>query len=381
MRNAIGLFLGALMLGGCAAPDEPLVDKGRGRWVAMDAPSLAYRAVWGASASDVVAVGDGGIARFDGESWSPAEDVPDTVYRAVWGRSSGEVWVGGDGALLARMLGGWQEQALWHRGVLVEDYSVVALSGSARGEFAIVQTGGVMLLFRNEGAFWSTLYWNGGNAPRLPQGPALIDRGWSVLVAGDGDLVECRRDEIGLWSATRWTGADDLPHLAALSGGWNFWSGAGGANVAMYRVDTGETVVLEDDRPARARRDAHGVAALAPHHAYVAGQPIELLAPDPISGVLTSPIEACDQDGCALEAVPAPYHTAGLRAVWATSDGTAFAVGPKGILRRQIPAPIVAARGVDHTAARRSESSQANTSSTVMTTSGKASTATVSPSP
>lgn len=328
------MIVTVLLVGACGFPDEPLEDKGQGVWQRMAAPDLAYRAVWGASERDVLAVGDDGVAHFDGEAWELV-DAPAAVYRAVWGRSATEVWIGGDGVLLARAYdGSWQPQSLWHDGVELTDYSVVALSGSASSELALVHTGGVMLLFRNEGAFWSTVYWQAGLEPRLPQTPALLHRDFSVLVGGDDDLVDLTVDEVGLWSSTTWIDAGEVPRLAALSGGWDFWAGAGGATVVLYRLDSGETLVFHDEL---ARRDARGVAALGPHQAYVVGRPIALPGPDAVSGAVTSPVEACDLDGCALEQVDAPYQAATLEAVWVSDTGAAFAAGPKVILRRYSP--------------------------------------------
>lgn len=333
MREA--MIVTVLLSGACVVPDEPLEDKGQGVWQMMAAPELAYRALWGANERDVIAVGDDGVARLDGEVWELV-DVPVAVYRAVWGRSATEAWIGGDGVLLASSYdGGWQPQSLWHDGVELTDYSVVALSGSATSELALVHTGGVMLLFRNEGAFWSTVYWQTGLEPRLPpQDPALLHRGSSVLVGGDDDLLDLTVDALGLWSSAPWIDAGEVPRLAALSGGWDHWAGAGGATVVLHRVDSAETLVFHDEL---ARRDAHGVAAIGPHQAYVVGQPIALPAPDPVSGAVTSPIEACDLDGCALEEVVAPHQAVTLEDVWLSDTGAAFAVGPKVILRRGAP--------------------------------------------
>ncbi len=329
MRDA--MIVTTMLFGACGYPDEPLEDKGQGVWQKMAAPELQYRALWGASERDVIAVGDDGVARFDGEAWEQ-EDVPGTVYRAIWGRSATEVWIGGDDVLLARDYGGgWQPQSLWHDGVELTDYSVVALSGDASSELALVHTGGVVLLFRNEGAFWSTVYWQAGAEPRLPQQPALLDRGTSVLVAGDDDLLDLTSDEIGLWTSTPWIEAAEIPRLRSLAGGFEYWAGAGGATVVLHRIDSAETLVFHDEA---ARRDARGVAALGRHQAYVVGQPITLPAPDPISGAVTSPVEACDADGCALEEVAAPHQAVALEAVWASDTGPAFAVGPKVVLRR-----------------------------------------------
>ena len=153
------LLLAAWFTGGCDRSDDaPFHDKGEGTWLAMlNVPEIAYRAMWGADASDVYAVGAGGFAHHDGLSWQRVSDVPEVEYRAVWGRSSAQVWVGGDNTLLAKSLTGWQKQTLWHGDFEIVAYSVLALIGDSRREYALVFTGGQVLLLINEGAAWRAL--------------------------------------------------------------------------------------------------------------------------------------------------------------------------------------------------------------------------------
>lgn len=105
MRLVVSCVVGCA-LGGCLGDDAPrFSDKGQGVWVdGPGTPAVAYRAVWGAHASDVFAVGDG-AAHFDGEAWSPYE-LPAATYRAIWGASADQIWIGGDNILLARTLTG-----------------------------------------------------------------------------------------------------------------------------------------------------------------------------------------------------------------------------------------------------------------------------------
>jgi hypothetical protein len=54
--------------------------------------------VWGGSSSEVYAVGDPGILRYDGVSWTIVSATPATH---VWG-TTGDVFVAVDGAVLHR---------------------------------------------------------------------------------------------------------------------------------------------------------------------------------------------------------------------------------------------------------------------------------------
>jgi hypothetical protein len=58
--------------------------------------SVMLRGVWGSSATDVFAVGDGGcIAHYDGVTWSPMSSGTTNPLFGVWGSSSSDVFVVG----------------------------------------------------------------------------------------------------------------------------------------------------------------------------------------------------------------------------------------------------------------------------------------------
>jgi hypothetical protein len=193
MRIAPATSCALLLAAGCAADEEAsLGDKGMATWVAADAPAQSYRAVWGASEREVYAVGDRGAAIGEAGVWREMKEVPAASYRAVWGRSAAEIWLGGDGILLARAPDGWQRQRLFDGDLEIADYSVLALGGDEREEYAVVMTGGELLLLVNDGSAWRTVLWRGGGpAAPLPQEPSLFARDGRVLVGGAGDLVRC----------------------------------------------------------------------------------------------------------------------------------------------------------------------------------------------
>lgn len=328
----------ALVASGCDLADDSFADKGAGTWLAMlEVPDIDYRAIHGVAADDVYAVGAGGIAHYDGDRWQRVSDAPDVEYRAVWARSSSQVWIGGDGVLLARSLTGWQEQTLWHDGLEIVDYSVLALVGDARQEYAIVMTGGKLLLLINEGAAWDTPYWRGGNGPGrpLPLEPSAIWYYGKLLVAGDADLVECREDE-WQWESYRRPGASELPALTGLSGGVEHWVAASRTQLFVHRAADDELLVLDEDREVVQPRAIADVFAPSAGRIFVIGGPVHLRTPDDHSGVLHSPVEACDLSGCALEAIEAGYEGTALRALWGDGLGTVMAAGDGVILARQV---------------------------------------------
>jgi len=317
MRIASAIWCAVLLVSGCAAAEEaPFADKGAGEWIAMKGvPELAYRAVWGVNEREMYAVGDGGVAVGDGNAWRLLDDVPAASYRAIWGRSASEIWIGGDGILLARSPTGWRRQAVYDGSLEVVDYSVMALGGDRREEYAIVVSGGERLLLVNDGSAWRTALWR-SDLPSwpLPPDPSLFARDGRILVGGAGDLVRCSTTtELGIpmWEAYRWPIGGDLPRMAAVTGGDGFWAGAGGAYLA----------ILDDDE-----EDAHlvtveGGAARA-IHARSAGA---LFA-------VGDTIEACDRDGCVVEAAAAAK---GLRAAWGDGRATVVAAGDGVILERR----------------------------------------------
>ena len=319
MKIASAVWCAVALMAGCtpATEEEPFADKGAGSWVEMKGvPELSYRAVWGANAREMYAVGDGGVAVGDGDAWRLLDEVPPASYRAIWGRSPSEVWIGGDGILLARTLTGWQQQMLFDGSLEVTEYSVVALGGGALDEYAIVLTGGELLLFGNQGSAWETVWWRDAAGPGwpLPRDPSLFARGSDILVGGAGDTVRCSLvSEYGIsrWEAYRWPYGGDLPRLASVTGGDGFWVGAGGAWAVV--LDDGEeepTIIPTEGDAARA------IHARSANELFVVGDTIE----------------ACDRSGCAVEAGVAAK---GLRAAWGDGDATVVAAGDGVILERE----------------------------------------------
>ena len=324
MRIATATWCALFLMTGCAEEqEEPFDDKGLGEWREMkSAPELSYRAVWGVNRREVYAVGDGGVALGDlgsaagaQDSWRLLEEVPAASYRAVWGRSASEVWIGGDGVMLARGPSGWQRQALFDGSFEVTEYSVMALGGDLREEYAVVVSGGERLLFVNDGSAWRTALWR-SDLPSwpLPPEPSMFVRDGQVLVGGAGDLVRCATtSELGIpmWQAYRWPIGVDLPRLAAVTGGPGFWAGAGGAWAVLLEDGEDEPVLL-----AVAGGTARAVLARSAGALFAVGDTIE----------------ACDREGCVVEEAAAGKN---LRAAWGDGAGTVLAAGDGVILARE----------------------------------------------
>jgi hypothetical protein len=88
--------LGVIFVG---AGDRILVEDGEGRQF-FDGQA-AFRYLWGRTASDVFAIGQGVLQHFDGATWSPrcASETADSTLRTLTGSPS-EVFVGGNGGFV-----------------------------------------------------------------------------------------------------------------------------------------------------------------------------------------------------------------------------------------------------------------------------------------
>lgn len=317
--------LSCALLGGCISDDQPrFADKGQGVWVEVpETPASRYRAVWGVHASDVFAVGDG-AAHFDGRAWTTLE-LPVATYRAIWGASGDQIWIGGDNILLARTLTGWQQQLVFDHGQPVTEFSVLSIAGG----YAVIRTGGQLLLVVNQGSAWETPYWRSGSALPFAVQPTL-HVGYSMVFAGDGELHDLRTStDLGVPLL------ESLPYFydggegITVVGGDDGQYVAAGPDHVLFRFGLDEPITVVDDRG----RNPHGVS-MRNGQAFVVGEQLELAArARSNSAVGSSPIEACDVDGCALERI-AEDRGAALQAVWSDGNGQAIAVGDGWIVHR-----------------------------------------------
>lgn len=76
------------------------------QWSSSQITTRSLRAVWGSSATDVWAAGDGGsLWHFNGTTWSPAASGTTLRLRALWGTASNDVFASGDNFTLVHFDG------------------------------------------------------------------------------------------------------------------------------------------------------------------------------------------------------------------------------------------------------------------------------------
>lgn len=123
------------------------------RWSAVDidAPELLVW-VYGFSAADVYAVGNGGlILHYDGDDWTRVESGTDRPLYGIWGASADDVWIaGGDpyapagSAILLRGRGDRFERVT-DLPVELAPSAIYKVYGFATNDFIAVGTGGTVL--------------------------------------------------------------------------------------------------------------------------------------------------------------------------------------------------------------------------------------------
>jgi hypothetical protein len=64
-------------------------------WSAVQFPSNTFKALWGANATNIWAVGGGIIRHFNGTTWTVVEQNPQHYYLSVWGTSATDVYAAG----------------------------------------------------------------------------------------------------------------------------------------------------------------------------------------------------------------------------------------------------------------------------------------------
>jgi hypothetical protein len=144
-----------------AVETGPVVSDGTGActvdgwcWVYPLPHGNTLRAIWGASASDIWAVGDGGtLMHWDGVRWSTT--LGDTRQRwfALWGSSATDVWVVGLAGAIQRFNGtAWQTVAIG----TTEGLTSIWGTGTGTVFVGVDKTGGIWRS-DNGGAFTQTL--------------------------------------------------------------------------------------------------------------------------------------------------------------------------------------------------------------------------------
>lgn len=254
--------------------------------------------VWGSSASDVWAVGSGGMtAHWDGAAWKVIPTSVKNTFRAVWGTGANDVWAVAMTNVILHTKGFANGTAEWTpvTGATSADDATAATAiwGTAAGDLRIGARA------------WSTFDPKSGDYVRVNQ--------YTKSTTKDGGLawdpVAATGDVLGLWGSS----TTDLWYLADNSAIVDWQKGmtvhgtaqpdAGG--LAWTPVDSQSTVVLE------------GIWGSGPGDVWAVGDKgtIRHYA----AGASRWSIEKSDA-------------TAWLHAVWGTSASDVWAVGDEGTI-------------------------------------------------
>jgi uncharacterized protein YjdB len=153
-------------------------------WRLMTSGTSAYiRGVWGASATDVIAVGDFGTAlHFDGSSWAPMAGQTGQNWSAVWGASANDVFASGSDGQNHTTLMHFDGSA-WTQVPSPSSGFLNGLWGASGRDVFAVGTGGQ--IFHFDGSGWSQMASGTGTSLRAVWGTSTHD----VFAVGDGGTI------------------------------------------------------------------------------------------------------------------------------------------------------------------------------------------------
>lgn len=152
-------------------------------WSAMSDPSSStLNAVWGASGSDIFAVGnDGTIIRYDGTDWEEMTSPTSGDLRGVWGTSASNVYAVGQGGDIIRFDGMSWSDPIDHPGSFVDLHDVW---GSSASDVYVVGAAGTMIHY--DGTDWELVtgfpsYYLGGISGTSATNIYAVGGGGTVL--------------------------------------------------------------------------------------------------------------------------------------------------------------------------------------------------------
>lgn len=140
--------------GGAPAEPEPEVgDEDQGWQLSDSGTNVTLRAVWGASESDVFAVGtEGTILHFDGNAWSAMDSGTSALLAGIWGFAGDDVFVVGEELTILHYNGRqWSPMRANVPGVWVPD--LWSVWGIAPDDLWAVGTGQAVVHY--DGSTWS----------------------------------------------------------------------------------------------------------------------------------------------------------------------------------------------------------------------------------
>jgi len=322
-------MLGILLLSGPAQADG---------WETMESGTTETLIdVWGASPTDVFAVGRSGtILRYDGNTWSAMPSPTTEQLTGVWGSSGNNVYAVGDNETILRYNG-----ATWETIPCASSYQyhLNAVWGSGPNDvYAVGQA-----ISSGKGVI---IRWDGSNCDYREvdgpfAGPTQFNDVWGrssneVYVVGHNGVSSTIRGVAYAFNGTNWQWKDaTLPITRSLYGIWGpdgsdelfaaaISYGGGPWNAVALRYDP---PAGWDDPPFEAL-DSHaflGVSGIAEDDVYVVGYDGTIVHYD---GSVWSPM--------------ASGTTKILQDVWMDASGEGFAVGADGtILHVPVPSAVV----------------------------------------
>ncbi|MCC6749202.1 MAG: hypothetical protein IT371_16185 [Deltaproteobacteria bacterium] len=301
-------------------------------WEVMRSPvDTALAAVWGASASEVWAVGPGPtILTYQGQGldWSRVTHSfgASGGLVAIWGRSKSELYAGGGSLLVAYDGRAWTRQQLFDKTSgteLKEGYGIAAIAGTAAQLYAVGSTNGkpYHALFRHAGGTrWETV-------PEVNLAFSGVDlwvEGNEIAIVGDSPHAKH-------YTGSVWV-EKNLGKRVALDAvaGDGSRLVAVGASSEVFEYAGGSWKVAA---PARARWTARDLWLLPGSDLFVVGEGGGY-------GADFSPVERCGTT-CVAQVMPEgakPSQNKKMYSIWGAADGTLFVVGDSGlILRRRKP--------------------------------------------
>lgn len=235
-----------------------IVRRGGGGWRVAHRPLPPMRAVWGAHAEHVIAVGEGAALHYDGSEWYPEVErfrgqVPAASLMAVWGTSETHaVAVGSTSGVFGFDDGGWKGLAY-----LTDTDTLFGVWGNAPDE--IVTVGNEGAIYRSTGTGdWEAVE-SGTNATL--RGVWGFGRDQKIVVGDNGTVLR--------YDGTGWA-AEESGTVVDLTAVW------GSDPDSLYAIGAAGTVLRSDSNgwlsmttPTTTR--LHAIWGTAADNVYAAG--------------------------------------------------------------------------------------------------------------